>query len=493
MSGDPANEFARLQSTFNSLVNEIRHSSHQRLQQHDVETSVPGNTTAGNTLEMPGAFPFETRNTTDPSVQREPPSGPTVGPLSNLFSSGSLTSKVLLVIFITVLIVLMLPVYIFTRILIYVFFVVVAIAIKFKKMKYKPLPSNDPTDVSRRFIARFDDRIGNKNKLMSDAEMESSSGDLVGESHLAELERPDFLECAYSHALYILQKDARWLLCYVESNDNPESIEFTKDVLINKQFLSFIRDRDILVWGGDISESEAFLAANQFNITKLPFLGLLCLTVNQIQTSSGTQDTEPVLSLVAKIQGYKSLSATLKKLDKAYQKYDPVVRRLRSRGANNLQSVMRSLQGEAYDNSLRRNHFQRQQMEQRERETQQEIDAKRSQWLQWRKSLLAPPCTESGEYARIAVKLPNGERQMYTVDKTCSLEEIYALVECNAMNDVVIDNSRTYEQPSNYTHEYSFKVYTVLPRELLPSQTDVSIADTPSIYPSGSLIVEMNH
>lgn len=504
MMDQVAEEFRRMQDAFNVLVTGLNWSSQQQPpqqsqgRQHDEETPI-------SRPEMPGGFmPVQQERQSGADANADA-TNTTMGDNEGTLLSRKV-NKALSVLFISLLLIIMIPLYIIIRIFVHILFFVLSILVKIQSHGYKSIRNNDPVNISRRFIMRFDERIGNKSKNLLVADNEELSGNTVSndnsvhmadacaeaadadasnvidESHLVEIERPDFLECAYSHALYIVKKDIRWLLVYIESDQNREAVDFTHDVLINKKFLKFIKDRKILVWGGDISESEAFQTCNQFNITKIPFLGLFCLTVNQIPTSSGMQQSAPVLSLVAKIQGYKSLNATLNKLDRAYKKYNPTVNQLKL-NSSSLHGAVRNLQGEAYANSLRRSQHQRQ-------ERQQNQEALRSQWLKWRKSTLVPECNERGEYSRIAIKLPDSSRVQIKVKKTCSLEEIYALVECTFLQQVEIDDSVVYEQPANYRHEYKFDIYSLVPRQMLPRDTTSVISENPLVYPNGNLIVE---
>jgi FAS-associated factor 2 len=481
MTSQISDEFRRMQAAFGFLVNELNSTNGFPVQQpHDEETPI-----VREEQQMPGAFTFPATESSNGNNQE----------INNPSNASLIThkiNKIFIIIFTGLVLIILIPLYAIYRIFIYIFFIIASLYKKIQKHSYKSLRSNDPTDIARRFIMRFDERIGNKTKNVILEENETNEGlqnniqtdNLLRESHLVEIERPDFLECAYSHALYILKKDVRWLLCYIESDENKESIDFTNNVLINKDFLKFINDRNFLVWGGDISDSEAFQICNQFNITKLPFLGVLCLTVNQIPTSSGMRQSPPVLSLVAKIQGYKSLNEVLKKFDRAYKKYNPVVLQLQSNNSS-LQGALRDLQGEALENSVRRN-------QQRIHESQQQnLEDLKSQWLKWRKSTLVAECTEAGEYARIAIKLPNGTRKKYKINKNCSLEEIYAHVECDLLNNVRIDNSINYDKPRNYNHSYKFDLYTVMPRHSFLPDINVYIYETTSVYPNGNLVVEM--
>ena len=52
-----------------------------------------------------------------------------------------------------------------------------------------------------------------------------------------------------------------------------------------------------------------------------------------------------------------------------------------------------------------------------------------------------PECNERGEYSdELPSELPDSSRVQIKVKKTCSLEEIYALVECTFLQEVEIDD-----------------------------------------------------
>lgn len=456
-----SDEFHRMQSTLRGLINRLNQSSNLQ-QRPDEETLI------STSQQMPGAFVFT--STAQPTEQSSSDS-----------SSGS--SKIVIAVVTTFSILLLLPFYIMYRVLIYIFFITAAILIKFQRLKYQSLKSTDPVDISRRFIRSFDERIGNTNKAAVD-ELIYTNSSLIDESGVTEIQRPDFLECAYSHAMLIVKRDVRWLLCYIESAENLDSKRFTKDVLINPKFLNFVKKKHILIWGGDVSETEAFITCNQFSITKLPFLGLMCMTVNQIPTSSGTQQSAPILSLVSKIQGYKDLNTVLKKIDKAYRKYNPTVVRLQNSSSDSDQMTVMAPESIAFEHSVRRDQTRRG----AERANTEELQL---QWLRWRKSKLLPECTQPGEYSRIAIKLPNGTRKVIKICKTASLEEIYATIECILLHDIEIVEGMNYERPLGFRHEYSFDVYSVFPREYVPCDSGMLISDTSSISSGGNLVVEL--
>ncbi|VEU20665.1 DEKNAAC101555 [Brettanomyces naardenensis] len=397
---------------------------------------------------------------------------------------------------------------------------------------------NDPTDVARRFVMGFDEVIGNtvgSGTFEADTGSEETAGNertqtseregddilgsevalgaetnpttsdvvgslgytdypnhLIGQSQELEIERPDFLECAYSQALYLVKKEARWLLLYIHSTEHESTEGFIKDVLINQTFLKFVRDHKFLCWGGDIKESESFQVANQFKVNRLPFLGLMCLTVNQTPTASGIQQSAPVLSLVCKIQGSSSVDEVIGRMNRAYEKFNPTVASLRADYEKQYQSrLMRKLQDNAYDKSLRRDKERRLQRERKRKEEEEKVirEKKRKQWIRWRGSILKPEATERGQFARVAIRMPDGHREQFKFDKECSLEELYGYVE-NKLEGKDIGEGEV-SKPEGYEFAYPFKIVSVMPRTEIPVDESTKMEEYNLVYPSGNVIVEL--
>lgn len=441
-------EFQRIQSVHHQLLNQLSESTnHQRVADEE--------TPRIESQQMPGGFAFNNQPDNPPVAN-----SPTF--LSKLFITGTAT----------ILIIILIPLYLVYRFLVYVFFLIASILIKFQRIRYQALKSNDAVDIARRFIRNFDERIGNTSIPDQDTNRVDNN-----ETDAITTPRPDFLECAYSHSMLMVKKDVRWLLCYIESSQNSECVDFTHDVLIHPKFLRFVKRRNILMWGGDVADTEAYFACNQFNITKLPFLGFMCMTVNQIPTSSGMQQSPPVFSLVSKIQGYKDLNSILKKLDKAYKKYNPGVIRIQNLSLESANMTIVDPMGTTGTTHVNRSR------------TQANIAESTLQWRQWRKSQLVPVSNDADEYTKIAIKTPDGSRQVIKINRSCSLEEIYATIECTILNDIEIDDNSIYERPVEFTHEYKFNIFTVFPREHIVADSNTLIVDTPAIFPSGNIVV----
>lgn len=360
----------------------------------------------------------------------------------------------------------------------------------------------DPHEVARNFVEEYDVLLGYGSVLFDAGHGEEDSARNGQETSVEPSEsliprssvqvedsrppRPDFLECAYSEALYLVKREARWLLVYVHSAQHEDTKKFLTDVMSSDIFLDFIKQRHILCWGGEVSQSEAYQVANQFKVNKLPFLGLMCMTVSRTPTASGIQESEPVLSLVGKIQGYQPIDEVIAKLKQSYDKFNPSVSSLRAEYERQSQArLVRRLQDQAYERSLRRDKQRKLEREQAERQAKL-----RKQWLLWRKATLAPECHDSGEFDRVAIRLPDGKRVQFKFDKHCKLEELYAFVEFKYEETDIPTSNTIPDKPEGYSFHYPFKIVSVMPRrEIRPDETS-ELESCDVVYPSGNLLVE---
>ncbi|CDK26174.1 unnamed protein product [Kuraishia capsulata CBS 1993] len=321
---------------------------------------------------------------------------------------------------------------------------------------YTTLKKTTPQDKARQFINKFD------------------SDELT------------LLECGYSQALYKSKREMKWLLCYIQSEEHEDHLRFKQNVLLSPQFVDFVNSHDFLVWGGDISQSEAFQVANGFKVTKFPFLGLLTLTVNSTPTANGVTTSAPVLSLVSKVQGYQDVYKVITKFSKAYDKYNPTLITLRHDHEQIEQDrQVRRAQDEAFERSL---NVDRERTRQHQLRQQRERD--RELYLKWRTLSMKPePDTSAkGTYARVAIRLPDGSRTSRRFNKDISVEEIYAFAEASSTGIISLEIPPDVEKPEGYEHEYSFRLIQVMPR-MEVSCDDTRIEDS-VVWPNGNLIME---
>ncbi|RCK58808.1 hypothetical protein Cantr_07312 [Candida viswanathii] len=86
---------------------------------------------------------------------------------------------------------------------------------------------------------------------------------------------PPFLLSSYTQALYLTKTRAKFLFIYIS---NAQRDEIFSNIITNGEFIRLFQNNNIVIWGGDVRTLEAFQVGNSLNVTKYPFLGLLCLT-----------------------------------------------------------------------------------------------------------------------------------------------------------------------------------------------------------------------
>ncbi|KAH3667027.1 hypothetical protein WICMUC_005374 [Wickerhamomyces mucosus] len=319
----------------------------------------------------------------------------------------------------------------------------------------------DPSQTARNFISKFNLYYDNDNSKI------------------------DFFEGGYTSALYIAKRDARFLLVYLHSEEHDDTNTFITETLLNTQFLKVVKDHNILVWGGNVLESESFQVSNNMNVTKYPFLGLLSLKSDTQETPQGTTTTAPTLNIALRVQGLISADKLVTKLASQIERLEPALIAIRSaRQEQELSRMIRQQQDEAYEASLRRD---RELSEQRKQEKL--LKENRLKWLKWRSIKLKPEVTRKGDFARVAIRLLNGERISRSFDKTSKIEEIYAFVELYQQG-LIGKSFENVTKPENFEFEFDFKLISPMPRQQLKNSEETSIQNEPIVFPNGNLIVE---
>lgn len=364
----------------------------------------------------------------------------------------------------------------------------------------------NPVERSRRFIYTFDEFINNRPLIDINPAQGAEEGIKESDSSLMEINRPNFLECSYTNALYLLKKDFKWLMIYLQSDEHEDKAQFIQQVLLNDQLLGFLKNNEILFWGGNMKESESYQIANSFNVSGFPFLGLITMTTEQ-------SNTTPQVSLVSKIQGVGSnylksdgsinTSKIISKFHKTFERLNPTLVSLRTDAQQReLSRNIRAQQDLAYQRSLEQDR-RREQARQRALEAeraeelrQQQEELMKKQRLQYLYNFLQDFQTKESQYdlsdrkqvSRIAIRLPSGYRVQHNFHKEFTIEDLYLYAEC-LMEQIPDITAPGVQLPENYNHIFNFKLISVMPREQLPLTSEI-IGENKLVYPSGNLAIE---
>lgn len=304
-----------------------------------------------------------------------------------------------------------------------------------------------------------------------------------------------FLENGYNMALEKAHRDLKFLLVLLTSPEHDETNGWVRDTLLAPEVVEFINDpqNNLLVWGGNVRDSEAYQVANSLRCTKFPFVALTVHTPNVSSTA---------MSVVGRIAGTTAPSEFVNRLRTAISTNQEPLERIRATRAEQQASrSLREQQDSAYERSLaidrerarqRREAEAARQREEQEAAERQAAEEKKerdlAQWKLWRaQSIRAEPGIDVKEAARVSVRLPSGERIMRRFAPETDIEELYAVVECY---EVLQDEARPMDivEPENFTHTYGFVLVSPMPRVVYGVDEGGSIRD--KIGRGGNLLVE---
>ncbi|KAK7203684.1 hypothetical protein BZA70DRAFT_72398 [Myxozyma melibiosi] len=370
--------------------------------------------------------------------------------------------------------------------------------------------SVNPRDTAARFIRDFEEEVGSS-----------------GESRLS------FFEGGYTQALDLAKKELRFLVVLLQSDEHDDTTKFNKEVLCAPEVVQYFQEHQILVWAGNVRESEAYQVSNALSCTKYPFLAIIAYT-------PATASHPSAMSIHARLQGFMSPPALIANLNTVITRHGPVLDRIRNERNEQQQArEIRAQQDSAYEASLaadrereraraERERAEQERIAEQERVEREKLEAEQriAQYKLWRASQLKqtmleftdqqPSTTE--KVARISIRLPSGDRVVTRfLAESQTVEDIYAFVDCydilhpkpsssaastsarslassgssTSLSSMATSTAAaTNSKPENYTHRYKFNLVSPMPRFLVPVDADKLIKDEKSLFPNGNLIVE---
>ncbi|KAK7525837.1 uncharacterized protein IWZ02DRAFT_200358 [Phyllosticta citriasiana] len=308
-----------------------------------------------------------------------------------------------------------------------------------------------------------------------------------------------FFEGGYAQAFDLAKKELKFLLVVLVSPEHDDTASFIRETLLSPEVVAFIKNpaNNMIVWAGNVQDSEAYQVSNALNCTKFPFAALIVHTPSVSSTA---------MSTVARIVGSTPPATFMSRLQTAMaQNSEPLNRARATRAEQQAARNIRQAQDTAYERSLaqdrerarrrREEEEVRQRAEQEERAKQEakEREARNlAAWRAWRaRSIAGEPSSDVKDAVRISLRMPSGDRVVRRFAPDADMEELYAFVECydvlqqqqEASQDAV-----AAEKPEAYEHEYKFVLVSPMPREEFDLQKGGSIKQR--IGRSGNLIVE---
>lgn len=304
-----------------------------------------------------------------------------------------------------------------------------------------------------------------------------------------------FYEGGYAQALDVAKRDLKFLLILLLSPEHDDTSSFIRETLLASEVQTFINDptKNIILWTGDVRDSEAYQVSSALACNKFPFTAVVAHTPSQGSTA---------MSVIARITGPMDASTYLAKVRSAISSHEDTLSTARAaRSAQNFERNLRQEQDSAYERSLQadreRARLKREAEaaaaeEERRKKAEEEAAAtlaeKKIQWKKWRASRIEPePGSDVKDVVRIALKMPYAARITRTFRASDTMEELYAYVDCY---DLLADAPMGGEvdEPVDYKHEFDFRLVQTLPRVVYEIGDGGTIGE--KVGRSGNLIVE---
>ncbi|KAF3760009.1 hypothetical protein M406DRAFT_95634 [Cryphonectria parasitica EP155] len=313
-----------------------------------------------------------------------------------------------------------------------------------------------------------------------------------------------WFEGGFAQAQDLAKKELKFLLMVLMSPEHDDTASFARDVLLSPEVSAFLSDpaNDIILWGGNVLDSEAYLVSSEYGCTKFPFSVLISLTPKEGTTRMG---------IIKRLVGPMTASAYLTGIRAAINKYSPDLEGLRAeRVAQQSARNLRTEQDSAYERSLAKDRERARQKREEEKaaaeaerkaqedaERAAETERMRQMWRRWRAAVIAPePPASDKNVVRLAVKMPESAgagRVIRRFAGDATVEELYAFVECYDLLQRPADESELDEKfsaggPEGYEHVYRFRLASLMPREVFEPTKTKTLRET--VGRSGNLIVE---
>lgn len=305
---------------------------------------------------------------------------------------------------------------------------------------------------------------------------------------------PPFFQGSYTQALFMATNRAKFLFVYLAHPSSENSVGMFENIVTAPEFTAFFNDPAFIIWGGDLTSSESYQLANSLNVTKFPFLGLMCLTRTTTMMPLGPVKSVPKISLILKVQGrindrVKAQNIISTKFRARISKYDGDLKDIRDELMNKFVSqVLVKQQNINYQNLLARDRAKKQ---------KKEREGKFSAYLKLRAAYFdelqkQPPAPNK---ARVGIRFADGTRVTLALPDTVEVPEIYEFVEIHrrgyagGLQDGPTQSTAQSLQVAPDDFKFTL-VSSVPPRSLLRDFWQSSVREVDFLYPNGMLIVE---
>ncbi|OCH92438.1 hypothetical protein OBBRIDRAFT_452074 [Obba rivulosa] len=278
---------------------------------------------------------------------------------------------------------------------------------------------------------------------------------------------PDFYLGSYEEFVRTCQREMKIGCIVLVSEEHDDVAEFKRSTLTDPTLVQLLIDSDILVWGGDIRDKEAWSAAQKLQATTYPFVAFIALQPRR--TPGNSSSSTPTLTILSRHQGPSIPSTSgptaaqtllIHLTEQLLPRVTPFLTRLRAQAldkererkaqaaVHEQERALRAAQDRAFEESKRRDAERIRRLQEEERRAEEERakceEEKRREaeererrmlWRRWaRRALVVREPRPGGEpdrgkTIRIGVRMPDGRRVVRFFGEADQLVALYAYVD----------------------------------------------------------------
>ncbi|KAF8193029.1 hypothetical protein BJ912DRAFT_1021722 [Pholiota molesta] len=332
---------------------------------------------------------------------------------------------------------------------------------------------------------------------------------------------PDFVVCGYEEMLRTCQREAKIGCVVLVSAEHDDVAEFKRSTLTDPAFVRILHENEIIVWGGDVRDQDAWSASEKLQATTYPFVAFVALQPRRSPLASPSQSTSapPTLTVLSRHQGpatpaqsgptaAATLTAHLRDrlLPRRARTQDRDLRAEQDRAfhaaaARDKARIERKMQEEREARTLVWEREERERREARDRERAEELRRRRAGermgWRRWTRRVIGG--------LRIAIRLPSGARVVHAFAPGATLTALYAAVdallvpaEFAAADDPLCPPEAKLEAhvladggDTGVDAYWGFKVASAYPRVEIPWRTGARLGEVEVLKGGGQVVVEL--
>ncbi|KAF9479801.1 hypothetical protein BDN70DRAFT_857829 [Pholiota conissans] len=280
---------------------------------------------------------------------------------------------------------------------------------------------------------------------------------------------PDFLMGTYEEFLRTCQREAKVGCVVLVSAEHDDVAEFKRSTLTDPAFVKILYENEILVWGGDVRDQDAWSASEKLQATTYPFVAFVALQPRRnpatpSSSSASSASSPPTLTVLSRHQGpsipsssapTSATALTTHLSQRLLPRVTPYLGRLAAaQRARAMEREIREEQDRAFEKTKMRDRErierkmreeregrmreererkEKERMEREEREREREEGRRkevRMGWRRWGRRVFGKGGDGvQGKVLRVAIRLPSGGRIVHGFRGDASVTALYAVVD----------------------------------------------------------------